>query len=80
MITLGNQKVIFLGGEEHEKGLAMIFGNAVAKSIRESWCISDHILLVKLDGKPVDIYMIQVYAPISASSKEDLETLYDDLK
>ena len=80
MITSGNQKVIFSGGKEHEKGVGMIFDNTVAKSIKRYWCISDCILFVKLEGNPVDIYMIQVYAPTSASSEENLETFYDDLE
>ena len=41
--------------------------------------ISDRIIIVKLFSKPFNLSIIQVYAPTSASSEEEIETFYNDL-
>ena len=42
--------------------------------------MSDRILLVKNHGQPFDLSIIQVYAPTSASTEEELEDLYCDME
>ena len=46
------------------------------KSVIGCWTISDRVIMIKLKCKPVDINLIQVYAPTSESSVEDLEEFY----
>ncbi|GFO30355.1 craniofacial development protein 2-like [Plakobranchus ocellatus] len=43
------------------------------------WALSDRVLLVKIAGKPVDLKIIQVYAPTANSNDEDLDKFYNDL-
>ena len=38
------------------------------------------ILLVKIHGQPFDLSIIQVYAPISASTEEEIEDFYSALE
>ena len=42
--------------------------------------MSDRILLVRIHGKPFNLSIIQVYAPTSASSEEEIEDLYSDME
>ena len=51
-----------------------------AKSLKGYWPVSDRILLVKLEGKPMNINIIQVYAPTPASSDEDIDAFYEELE
>ena len=41
--------------------------------------ISDRIIIVKLFSKPFNLSIIEVYAPTSASSEEEIEAFYNDL-
>ena len=41
---------------------------------------SDRILLVRIHGKPFNLSIIQVYAPTSASSEEEIEDFDSDLE
>ena len=43
------------------------------------WPVSDRIALVKLKAKPFNINIIQVYAPASASTEEEVEEFYEEL-
>ena len=42
--------------------------------------MSDRVLLLKVAGKPLDLNIIQVYAPTSASSEEDAENFYEEIE
>ena len=41
--------------------------------------MSDRVLILKITNKPFNLVIIQVYAPISTSSDEDIEQFYNDL-
>ena len=41
--------------------------------------ISDRIILAKFKGRPVDILIIQVYAPTTAADDEEIEQFYEEL-
>ena len=51
----------------------------MANSVVGFWPVSDRIALVKLKAKPFNINVIQVYAPTSASTEEELEEFYEEL-
>ena len=72
--------VLYSGGEKHERGVAVILDKECAKSILGWWALSDRIMLVKLKGRQADITIIQVYAPTSASSEEEIDSFYDSLE
>ena len=52
----------------------------MAKMVKGYWTLSDRVLLLKIAGKPLDINIIQIYAPTSTSSNEDIEKFYGDLE
>jgi exonuclease III len=66
-------KIIHSGGKKHERGVGFIISPKKLRAVKGYWAISDRILLVKISGKPVDINIIQIYAPTSNSSEEDIE-------
>ena len=41
--------------------------------------LSDRGLILKIASKPFNLVIIQVYAPTSTSSDEDIEQFYNDL-
>ena len=61
------------GGDNHERGVGILLNKTVANSVIGFWPVSGRIALVKLKAKPFNINIIQVYAPTSASTEEELE-------
>ena len=80
LITSDKHTIIYSGGEKHEKGVGIIMDEAISKTIIGYHAISDRVLLVKLKGQPININIIQVYAPTSESSDEDIDMFYNDVE
>ena len=71
-MQIDDYKIIYAGGDKHEKGVGIILDKERSKSLMGYWAISDRVLLVKLKGHPFNISIIQAYAPTSASTEEDI--------
>ena len=79
-IVKDDYTMIYSGGEEHKNGVGLILRNAVAKSLIGYRPISDRVIVVKLQAKPFNIYMIQVYAPTHDYNDENIEEFYEQIK
>ena len=53
--------------------------NRISKSLMGFMPISDRIILCKFHAKPFDIVVLQLYAPITEHSDEDIETFYEEV-
>jgi endonuclease/exonuclease/phosphatase family metal-dependent hydrolase len=73
-------RVIYAGGSESQRGVAVILDGEVAKRVIEVVQRSDRILLVKLQAEPVDIAIVQVYMPTSAHDEQDVEDMYEEIE
>ena len=51
----------------------------VTKSLKGYWAASDRVILVKLQGSPFDINIIQVYAPTADAKEEEIDHFYDSI-
>ena len=77
----GDYEVQFSGSKK-----TGLYGVAVILDKHHSACvvganyISDRILTIKLNTKPVPMTIVQVYAPTSASTPEDIEEFYNSLQ
>lgn len=72
-------KFIYSGGDRHERGVGLMLSGEAAGSLKGYWAISDRVILVKLHGKPMDINIIQAYAPTSEAEDEEVEQFYESL-
>lgn len=79
-LTSSGHLVIYSGGQHHERGVGVILNQEQAKALKGYWAISDRVILVKLHAKPIDMNIIQVYAPTRDSSTEDLESFYETVE
>ncbi|GFR73743.1 craniofacial development protein 2-like [Elysia marginata] len=71
--------MVYSGGNEHEKGVGILLDTEHSKSLHGYWPVNERILVVKLSGKPFDIYVIQIYAPTSEHSDDEIEKFYEKL-
>ena len=56
--------MVYSVGREHRSGVGSIMNNNIAKALMGYLPISDRIVMIKLQGKPFNINLIQLYAPI----------------
>ena len=73
-------RMIYSGGDRHERGVGVMLDKEKSRSVMGWWALSDRVLLVKLKGSPFDLSIIQVYAPTSDSSEEEIHKFYDTLE
>ncbi|XP_063601940.1 craniofacial development protein 2-like [Penaeus indicus] len=78
-ISSENRKIIYSGGEQHERGVGIIADSKTSKALLGYWAVSDRILLARFKGSPMDISIIQTYAPTTKSSDEDIDRFYAQL-
>ena len=75
-----NIRVIYAGGNESQRGVAVLLDNETAKRVTTVVQHSDRLILVKIQAEPVDIVIIQVYMPTSNHSDEEVEDAYEQLE
>jgi len=75
----GEKTVIYSGGDEHRRGVALIIDKLFSKSILAVWPKSERVLLTKLKSSPANINIIVAYAPTSDSDENTIEYFYAEL-
>ena len=73
--------IIFSGHEiKHEAGVGMILSNRAQQAMIGFKPVSDRIIMARFRAQPMDLTVIQIYAPTAASSDEEIETFYAQLQ
>jgi len=72
-------RVIYSGGEKNRKGVGVILRGDVERSVLNYNLISDRIITVKLKATPVNLLLIQVYAPCEDAEEEEKERFYEQI-
>ena len=70
----------YSGGEKNEYGVGILVAKKHARSVMGYWPISDRVIVCKLQGKPFNIVVIQVYAPTKQHSDMEVEKFYEDVE
>jgi len=73
----GDVRVIYAGGEESQRGVAVILDQEAAKRVVKVIQHSDRLILVKVQAEPVDLVFIQIYMPTTEHDDSEVEELYD---
>ena len=72
--------VLYSGGEQHTEGVGMIISKKYTKAVMGFLPISRRVMVVKIEGKPFNLAIIQAYAPTADHSEEHIEEFYEDLE
>ena len=72
--------MIYSGGKEHKNGVGIIMRKKIARSLIGYWATSERVIMVKLQGKPFNISIIQIYAPTQDHEDEEIELFYDEIQ
>ncbi|GFR73943.1 craniofacial development protein 2 [Elysia marginata] len=79
LIRGDNYTMMYSGGTAHEHGVGILIKNDIAKSLMGYWPANVRIIMCKFEAKPFNIVIMQVYAPTSDYSDEEIEAFYDDV-
>ena len=73
-------RIIFSGSAKKRKGVAFIMRGIYKDSVKEYDAVSDRIIGVRLNTTPVEMNIIQVYAPTSDAELEVIDRFYEDIE
>jgi len=71
--------MFYSGGVKAKKGIAVVLRNGIVKRLTKVECYSDRLLFVKINVKPVDIVLAQVYMPTTNHDDIEIEKLYEEI-
>src|SRR6059036_1696807 len=72
-------KVFFSGGEKNRRGVGVIVREKVAKSVMMYEPISDRIIIMRLKMAPINVLLVQIYAPNEDADEEKKDYFYERL-
>ena len=76
-----DQYIYYCGQESlRRNGVAIMVNKRVRKAVLGCNLKNDRMISVRLQGKPCNITVIQVYAPTSNAEEAEVEWFYDDLQ
>uniref|UniRef100_A0A8D8SN59 Craniofacial development protein 2 n=1 Tax=Cacopsylla melanoneura TaxID=428564 RepID=A0A8D8SN59_9HEMI len=80
--TVDDHQIFYSGqeGPSNWNGVGFVITKDMNKYVKSVCNVSDRIILLQLSAKPVNVNFIQVYAPPSYSSEDEIEEFYADLK
>ena len=76
-----DDRYIYYCGQEsvRRNGIAIIVNKRVQNAVLGCNLKNDRMISVRLQGKTLNITVIQVYAPTSNAEKAEVEQFYEDL-
>ena len=74
-------KVIWSGEEkEHTKGVGFLLNPSARASLLGYKPVNPRIILARFEGNPMNMSVIQVYAPTAESTEEEIDKFYEALE
>ena len=77
-IIKDNHTIVYSGGQEHRNGVGILMRNNIAKSLIGYWPVSDRVIMIKIQAKPFNINIIQLYAPTQDYDEDEIEEFYEE--
>ena len=79
---VGEHVVYYSGNDEphHWNGVAVILNKRAANAVISVLPLSDRIIMVKLHGSPININILQIYAPTMDKPDEEIEEFYASIQ
>ncbi|XP_063166779.1 craniofacial development protein 2-like, partial [Candoia aspera] len=79
--TSNDHQIYYCGQEDHRRnGVAFIINSKVAKAVLGYNPKNDRMISIRIQGKPSNITVIQIYAPTTNAEEAEVEQFYEDLQ
>ena len=74
-----DEHAIYYCGQDtlQRNGVTFICNNKFRRCVMDFNPINDRIATIRIQCKPINITVVQVYAPTSSSEEEDIEAFYE---
>src|SRR6184192_1941150 len=72
-------KVFFSGGKQRRRGVGVIVREEVVKSVMMCEPISERIMIMRLKVAPINVLLVQIYAPNEDEDEEEKDRFYERL-
>ncbi|KAL4084163.1 hypothetical protein QTP88_027996 [Uroleucon formosanum] len=82
-LWIGEYRLIHIGTAENNPGIGgvgIIMSKTIGKKVKGFVQYNDRIILVKIETKPKDTIIVQVYMPTFNSSERELEEVYEGIE
>src|SRR5215469_9478865 len=66
-------RVLYKGGNESQRGVAILLDKNIQKGLKYVSSINDRLLAIRISAKPVDLVIVQVYMPTSDHREEEID-------
>ena len=76
---LGEYRIIFSGDDHRVTGVGFILKKEIGKKVVDIFQYNDRIIAIKIETKPVDTIILQVYMPTSTHKDEEIEEIYEQI-
>ena len=70
-------RVIYSGGEESQRGVALLFEEKIARHVKTIERHGDRLIMVTIEADPMDLVILQVYMPTSSHTEEEVDKMYE---
>ena len=78
--TPGGNRLYHSGQDrKHASGTAFLIHKDIADTVMEFKPISDRVIYVRLNAKPFNLSVMQIYAPTSEATDEQMNSFYDEV-
>ena len=74
-----NFRVLYSGGDKKRRGVRVILKGDIAKSVLQYEAISERLMIVRIKAAPVNVLLIQEYAPCEDEDDIEKERFYESL-
>ena len=78
-VRAGGYEFVYSGSGKHS-GVGILMSLESAKCLMGYWAISDKVIIAKFKATPFNMSVIQVYAPTSDHSEEEIVEFYEQLE
>ena len=78
-IKSNKHTVLYSGNEKAFENGVGIINEKIEKSLKGYWPISDRVIAAKFQWTPFDLFVIQIYAPTTASEDEKVHEFYGEI-
>uniref|UniRef100_A0A8D8YDR6 Craniofacial development protein 2 n=1 Tax=Cacopsylla melanoneura TaxID=428564 RepID=A0A8D8YDR6_9HEMI len=73
-------RVIYSGGTKSRKGVGFILNQRTMNTVETIHRESERVIAIKIKAQPVDLFIIEAYAPTSDAAEEEVDEFYESVK
>ena len=73
-------RVVYSGGNESQRGVAVVLDKETAKRVTDIERISDRLMMVKIQAEPVNMIIIQIYMPTTDHEDDEVDLVYEQFE